>query len=141
MFQINKLSRISLTALTALTLASSAHAATSDFVGTWTNTNAATRGITRLILTPNGDGTLNVQVFGKCQPTDCDWGKAGVLTYGTSVSDTDHWLGSAVYPKGFSNTMLVMNLFPNKTLSVQSLTQFVDKSGRQNYASREVFRR
>lgn len=135
------LPRVALTALAALTLASSAHAATSDFVGTWTNTNPATRGITRLVFTPNGDGTLNVQVFGKCSPTDCDWGKASVLTYGANVSDADHWMGSAVYAKGFSNTMLVMNLFPNRSLSVQSLTQFVDKSGRQNYASREVFRR
>lgn len=134
------LTRTALTAFAALTLASPAHAAPTDFVGTWTNTNANTRGITRVVFYPNNDGTLTVQVFGKCSPTDCDWGKAGVLTYGTGVSDANHFTASALYAKGFSNTTLVMNVKGSR-LNVQSLTQFIDGSGRQNYASQETFRR
>lgn len=117
-----------------------AQAAPADFVGTWVNSNVATSGITRINVTRSGSGPLTVQVFGRCHPTDCDWGSAPVLTYGASVSDTNHLTASAVYAKGFSNTTLVMT-FTRGRLDVQALTQFTDGSGRQNYASRDAFTR
>lgn len=117
-----------------------AQAAPADFVGTWVNSNVATNGITRVNVTRSGNGPLTVQVFGRCHPTDCDWGSAPVLTYGASVSDTNHLTASAVYAKGFSNTTLVMT-FTRGRLDVQALTQFTDGSGRQNYASRDAFTR
>lgn len=122
----------------ALSLHPTALAAPTDFTGTWVNANPTTNGITRINITTNPDRTLTVQVFGRCHPSDCDWGKAPVLTYGLNVSDTNHFTATAVYAKGFSNTTLVMNL-RGKRMSVQSLTQFVDGSGRQNYASDDTF--
>lgn len=117
-----------------------AQAAPANFVGTWVNSNVATSGITRVNVTRSGDGPLTVQVFGRCHPTDCDWGSAPVLTYGASVSDTNHLTATAVYAKGYSNTTLVMT-FTRGRLDVQALTQFTDGSGRQNYASRAAFTR
>lgn len=122
----------------ALSLQPTALAAPADFVGTWVNARPTTNGITRINLTSNADGTLIVQVFGRCHPSDCDWGSAKVLTYGANVSDSNHFTATAVYTKGFANTILVMNL-RGKTMTVQALTQFVDGSGRQNYNTTETF--
>ncbi|WP_212648424.1 hypothetical protein [Deinococcus hopiensis] len=124
----------------ALTALGSGHAAPADFVGTWTNANASTQGITRVVISRTSTTALRVQVFGKCSPTDCDWGQAPAITYGANVQDADHRTASAVFRKGFSTTLLVLRLSA-RSLSVQSLTEFTDGSGRQNYASEEVFRR
>ena len=85
-------------------------------------------------------GQMTVQVFGRCHPNDCDWGSAQMVTYGTTVSDSNHFTATAVYAKGFATTTLVMN-FTRGRLDVQALTQFTDGSGRQNYASRDAFAR
>jgi hypothetical protein len=127
-------------ALTAA-LVSPAFAAPADFVGTWVNTNSNTRGITRVVVTSAGSNALNVQVFGKCSPTDCDWGKTTLLTYGNDVQDTNHRFATASYDKGFSKTIVTFSLQRNKQISLQNFTQFTDKSGRQNYASQEVLKR
>jgi hypothetical protein len=127
-------------ALTAA-LVSPAFAAPADFVGTWVNTNSNTRGITRVVVTSAGSNALNVQVFGKCSPTDCDWGKTTLLTYGNNVQDANHRFATASYDKGFSKTIVTFSLQGNKQISLQNFTQFTDKSGRQNYASQEVLKR
>ncbi|MEK7311223.1 MAG: NBR1-Ig-like domain-containing protein [Chloroflexota bacterium] len=44
-----------------------------DWAGTWVNTNAGTNNITRIIITASGS-QLSVHPFGKCTPSDCDWG-------------------------------------------------------------------
>lgn len=122
----------------ALSFQPTALAAPADFAGTWVNARPTTNGITRVNVTTNAAGALEVQVFGRCSPSDCDWGKASVLTYGANVSDANHWTATAVYSKGFANTILVMNL-RGKTMTVQSLTQFTDGSNRQNYTTTEAF--
>ncbi len=45
----------------------------SQYSGTWLNNDSGTSGITRIIITNSGQ-TLNVHPYGKCTPTDCDWG-------------------------------------------------------------------
>lgn len=42
--------------------------------GTWKNIDPKTGGITKIIAETSG--VPSVQSFGKCSPTDCDWGKA-----------------------------------------------------------------
>lgn len=51
---------------------------TDDFVGSWTNVDANTRGMTRAEITKGGDDTLTVHTWGKCHPTDCDHGAVTV---------------------------------------------------------------
>lgn len=109
-------------------------------VGTWVNTNSSTRGITRLVVTNAGGNKLNIQVFGKCSPTDCDWGKQSLVTYGSNVQDTNHRSATVVYNKGFSDTIVTLSL-SGRQLNLQSFTEFKDQSGRQNYFSNDVFRR
>jgi hypothetical protein len=45
----------------------------SQYVGNWYNDDAATLGITKIFITNSGQ-TLYVHPYGKCTPTDCDWG-------------------------------------------------------------------
>jgi hypothetical protein len=45
-----------------------------DFAGTWVNVDANTSGMTRLIVRQVNNSVVSFQGFGKCAPTDCDWG-------------------------------------------------------------------
>ncbi len=45
----------------------------SQYSGNWLNDDSGTSGITRLNITNTGQ-TLHVHGYGKCTPTDCDWG-------------------------------------------------------------------
>ncbi|MBI4786723.1 MAG: hypothetical protein HY782_06735 [Chloroflexi bacterium] len=52
----------------------------SQYNGNWFNDDANTNGITRLQIT-NSNATISVHGFGKCTPTDCDWGtRSGAFT-------------------------------------------------------------
>jgi hypothetical protein len=115
-----------------------AAAAPSDFVGTWVNKNANTSGITRLVVTSAGGNQLNIQVFGKCHPTDCEWGTKPLVTYGLNVQDTNHNYATTIYNQGFANSVLTLGYAGNEIL-LQGYTQFLDNSGRQNYYLRDYF--
>jgi hypothetical protein len=73
-------------------------ASSSSIDGTWKNTDPNTRGITKVII--SGKGTT-IQTFGKCSPSDCDWGKVPLArsganykaTYNTSMATTYMTLG------------------------------------------------
>ena len=114
-----------------------------DFVGTWVNTNSDTGGITRLVINSSGGNDLTIQVFGRCHPTDCDWGSADLVTYGSSVQDPDHTQGTVLYEQGFANTLLTLQLrgSARDRISLNSFTEFTDNSNRENYAAREQFER
>ena len=60
-----------------------------DWVGTWTN-KVVTNNITKIIITSSG-GQLSLHPYGKCTPSDCDWGTKtfaynNPLSTGTSFS-------------------------------------------------------
>jgi hypothetical protein len=44
-----------------------------QYSGTWINNDSGTSGVTRIIIS-NAGQTLSVHPYGKCSPTDCDWG-------------------------------------------------------------------
>ena len=137
------LSLAACSAALALGAVAPAMATPQDFVGTWVNMNPNTSGITRFVVRSTGSNTLNIRVFGKCHPTDCDWGTTQLITYGSSVQDSDHKFATANYRPGFSSTLLTFNLNVRnrRQITLQSFTQFLDNSGRQNYSSVEGFQR
>jgi cathepsin K len=49
----------------------------SRFAGTWKNIDANTGGVTRIIAETTG--TPSIRTFGKCSPSDCDWGTATAI--------------------------------------------------------------
>jgi hypothetical protein len=128
------------TAAVGLATTTPAQAAPAQFVGLWLNSDPGTRGIVRLQITTGGPG-LQVRVFGACVPTACDWGLAGLTTYGNDVSDPDHKFGTAAYSFDFKQTAMTFQLLDANTLLVDDYSMFTDGSGRQNYHSREIFKK
>jgi hypothetical protein len=111
----------------------------STMVGTWVNTDRNTRGITRIVITESGN-QYEVNAFGRCHPTDCDWGKSVMTTYGDNVSDPTHKVGTAQFNPGFAQTLLSIRQQGNQ-ISVDGFTNFTDGSGRQNYHDRYTLRK
>jgi hypothetical protein len=127
-------------AVTALTAAAPAQASDAQFMGYWYNTDSATRGIVRFQI-GGSPGALGVHVYGACSPSACDWNVERLTTYGDNVSDLDHKFGTAVYNFGFATTLLTFQLIDPVTIVVHSYDRFNDGSGRQNYHTREVFKK
>ena len=113
-----------------------------EFSGKWKNVDPNTRGITTLDIKVRGKD-VSVRAWGKCHPTDCDWGTVKGIAYGTSVSSdlirTAKVL-TAVFKSGFSETLLVIKARRNM-LKVESYTHFTDGSNRTDYWNVYEFRR
>jgi hypothetical protein len=113
-----------------------------QFSGDWTNVDTNTGGITKMSIAVSG-GTVSVHAWGKCHPTDCDWGTVNAFAFGPDVSsDLMSQAGAlmAVYDAGFSTSTLFIKPQGNR-LSVQMYTAFKDNSGRSNYASSYTFQK
>lgn len=72
-----------LTAMPASARPPTSHAA---LIGTWTNTNASTRSIVRVVIRPAGAG-ITIQAFGACTPTPCDHGVIRAAAFSPGVSN------------------------------------------------------
>ncbi|WP_222982084.1 hypothetical protein [Flagellimonas meishanensis] len=57
----------------------------SNLEGLWINEDMDTRGITKCTIRYK-DNRFHVQIWGKCNPTDCDWGEN---TSGETPDETD----------------------------------------------------
>jgi hypothetical protein len=118
-----------LAALTTGRLASAAGLA--DLVGNWTNVDAGTRGVTRLVI-----GASTIRAWGQCHPTDCDWGSVPAYAYASDVGDTlrsEAKSMTAVFVKSFSVSTVVVKPVGVGLLSADIFTRFTDGSGRTNY--------
>jgi len=112
----------------------------SAFAGAWLNTNHATRGIVKIVLSIRGRD-LMVQVFGACDPAPCSWGEVRAeAAYANSISAREGAGFTALYDFGFMETQLQANLNQG-LLVVGSFNRFKDESGRSDYFSREFFHR
>lgn len=105
--------------------------------GTWLNTDRATRGIAKMILT-NRDDVLLVRAYGACAPSLCDWGEVEGAAFSGSVSSSEGMAFTATYDFGFMETSLAVYL-KGGILVLDSFNTFKDGSGRANYFSREFF--
>jgi hypothetical protein len=117
-------------------------ASLSQFSGDWTNVDTNNGGITTISIGISGE-SANVHAWGKCHPTDCDWGTVPAIAFAPDVSSD--LVGQAqalmaIFDAGFSETTLFIDLQGNR-LSVQSYTRFKDSSGRSNYASSDTFQK
>ena len=63
-----------------LALSCSAYAAIGQLEGMWKNVDPQTRGLTTLDIKVDGD-KVTVHAWGKCHPTDCDWGTVDATAY------------------------------------------------------------
>lgn len=58
----------------------------SQYAGTWLNDDSATSGVTKIIITHLGGQNLRIHPYGKCTPTDCDWGTKDVTFNGEPLT-------------------------------------------------------
>jgi hypothetical protein len=106
-------------------------------VGTWLNTDKATPGIVKLILSVR-DGAFVVRAFGACTPSPCDWGEVDGLVYSGGVDSDEGMAFTVSYRFGFLETILAVYL-KSGILVLDSFNAFKDGSGRSDYFSREFF--
>ena len=109
----------------------------SPLVGTWINTDKATGGIAKLILSQEGNSFF-VQAFGACAPSPCDWGRVEGRVYSLGVSLQAGAAFEALYDFGFMETFLAAYL-NKRILVVDSYNTFKDGSGRLKYFHRDHF--
>ena len=107
-------------------------------LGTWLNTNTASRGIVKVILSDD-EGALVVHAFGACDPAPCDWGPASEVVACAARPDSQKPMGfTARYDFGFLTMRLEANL-SRGLLIIASFNTFHDDSGRSDFFSREFF--
>ena len=95
--------------------------------GTWINTDANTAGITKLIITGNN----KMETFGKCSPTDCEWG-------GVPLTDNGNNTFTAFYDFSFKTSRLSLS-YSNNEITVSG--QDVYKGGGSNRSYSHTFRK
>jgi hypothetical protein len=115
------------------------------FAGNWTNPTAVPHGtgstgqllssgfIPALVIGVSGDAVL-VRAWGRCEPTDCDWGTA-VATGPLSGPLTVQWNPS------FAIETMVLSMNADGTLTATTHTHFIDGSGRVDLDEVDVFAR
>lgn len=109
---------------------STSNMAVGELLGTWTNQDGNTSGMTKLIITKVDDNTVGMQGFGKCSPNDCNWG-----TITTTLSQP-YTMG--VYQFGFKHTRISVRRAGSE-LQVQTFDHYTDQSGRQDRTSQYTF--
>lgn len=110
---------------------------TSPATGSWHNTDPNTNSITRVVVDwgcpdqgayhPAG----SIRVFGKCHPTDCDWGtrRTYAETGGWERARYDHsWATKHVWIKPYS-------FYGRTYLRVWVYTDFTPADGRKDYVT------
>ena len=66
-------------------LSCSAYATIGQLAGKWKNVDSSTNGITTLEIQVHGN-KVTIHAWGKCSPTDCDWGTVDATAYAPDVS-------------------------------------------------------
>lgn len=113
------------------------------FSGIWKNADTATRGLTTLQITVTA-ANVAVHVWGRCHPTDCDWGEvtATPLSSDVSTSVTQRTRAiTAVFKKNFAETTLMIRPLTDGSIQAEVATRFTDNSGRAAYTDSYEFRR
>jgi hypothetical protein len=99
-------------------------------VGTWNNTDSATRDLVKIVIAAAGSG-ITVDAYGACSPSPCVWGAVPGFAYASNVSATPAEAFSAQYTFSFAKVIVVGHL-NGKFLDVETFTVFTDGSGRSN---------
>ena len=137
---MNKTAILSMLLFLVVVSAGTASAQKDKFLGSFVNVDPNTGGITRLVL--NSDDSINV--WGRCHPSDCDWGPEKAYAHGATV-DTDLRRAAdamtVVYIKNFATKFLIITREKANRIRVDVFTRFTDKSGRSATAHTFVLER
>ena len=114
-----------------------------SYLGEWKNINSQTGGITRIVIWEDGDN-LKIEAWGKCHPTDCDWGAVSAHKIASSVNirrnagQFDYLF--AIWSFNFKDTYVNFKLSDDDELKLilTGVDIFKDRSGRPDYGTQEV---
>ncbi|HYM68388.1 MAG TPA: hypothetical protein VEZ44_02225 [bacterium] len=124
-------------------ICSTASASLGQFQGTWRNTDPNTGGVTALDIRVLGSN-MTLAAWGRCHPSDCDWGRVDTNAYGPNVSSNLYATADALsarFRTSFSETMVIVRPGGVDRVVAQVFTRFTDNSGRTPYMSVYTFYR
>jgi hypothetical protein len=98
--------------------------------GDWINEDANSGGITRFSIQHHGDEIL-VHAWGKCHPTDCDWGEQKALV------DRDSAI--VIWDQKFALDRMVVKLNTSSKLNIDEVRMIGDLRGRRDIHSTFLF--
>jgi hypothetical protein len=134
-----------LTAAALLGLAASPAAAQmTRFTGAWTNVSPTGGGIAELQIGALAGGQVNVRTWGRCTPSNCDWGTVQGVAYGPNVGSSLPAAARAVsaqYAPSHARVLVVIRPQGTDQLQADLYTQFTDGSGRTAFTGTDTFRR
>jgi len=105
---------------------------TDAIFGSWVNDNIDTPGATQVVVRRDR-GRILVHVWGRCTPSDCDWGEVPADTYnGYLIANFDH---------GFSMVRTQLILLPDGRLLMARKSEYRDDSGRTDKGTAEFYSR
>lgn len=119
-----------------------ASASVASLSGNWTNVDPQ-GAITEIMVSSAGGTKVNVDVFGACEPSACNWGSVVGATYSPTVSGnpvTDAVAASAFYQQGFARRYVILRQ-QGQFLRYEIFSAFEDSSGRNSYISSGTMRR
>lgn len=122
--------------LAALVLSgAAARADIADFIGNWHNPARDLSGMTHVVISPGGGGSVYVRVYGDCHAVECSWGLVSGKTYTTDPRSAEVDRITAAIDFGFAHREIVFRKGPGGKLAFEMLTDFSDGSGRHNFVS------
>jgi hypothetical protein len=102
-----------------------------SWLGNWVNVDVNTRGMTRLKVAKTSDQKITLQGFGKCHPTDCDWGVTPAqLTAGTL---------KGTYDFGWKKTHITLSQQDGQLIA-DVFSDYSEKNGRTDRKNRYILR-
>jgi hypothetical protein len=104
----------------------------SPFVGEWCNKDFNTRGVTRVHIRQEG-AKLIAHMWGRCSPTECDWGDS------TATIEEDGKALTITWNQGFKTETQKLKLLPDGSLELVGHSHYTDNSGRGDRDSKYTF--
>ena len=104
-------------------------------IGTWTNVDDGTRGITQIQISQGPDGH-HIQAWGSCVPADCDWGRTDLDLLGSSVNGptVDYAVGS--WNPGWKEATITVAFRGTHGKIVDFYNVYTDNTNRENMHQR-----
>lgn len=91
-------------------------------LGTWINVDSKTNSITKIIIS----NTSSIQVFGKCSPQDCDWGKRPLTLKGNNFT--------ALFEFSFKRSTITLS-YNNDQLTANFSDVYTDSRPKRVYSN------
>ena len=111
-----------------------------EFVGEWANVDLATANMARVVIQMK-DGETHINMFGVCQPTDCNF-----LEYSPTPAvdfnyDTESGILNVMWIFDFETLTQELTITSDGQLKVVTQNHYLDNSGRLDFKTAEYFAR